>query len=159
MTKHVIKQFRDSSRFLRVFSLLLCMLHEQTIQLIFIHLKEIFDLKGFQFKIMRRQTDENGRGVMNLKKSYTLAHTNLKNKTITIDIYTPRFRKPKAIKSILNILAHEIAHHQKPPFHQYFRGHLINRQHFPAFYRQVKKNIEKMRKDKILGQYFIVKED
>lgn len=131
------------------------MFHEQTIHQIFTRLGEIFNLKNFQFKIMRRQIDENGRGVVNLKKSYTLAHTNLKNKTITIDIYTPRFRKPKAIKSILNILAHEIAHHQKPPFGQRWRGRSISRRHYPAFYRQVKRNIEKIKKDKIIGELFL----
>jgi hypothetical protein len=130
------------------------MTHEQIIQIIFTRVGEIFNLQNFTFKIMRRQINEEGRGVMNLKKSFVLAHTSLKNKTITIDIYTPRFRKPKSIKSILNILAHEIAHHQKRPFHQRFRGRIITRQHFPIFYNQVNKNIKKMKKDKVLGQYF-----
>ncbi|MDD5290027.1 MAG: hypothetical protein PHT40_02400 [Patescibacteria group bacterium] len=130
------------------------MSHEEKIKIIFTRLGEIFNLQNFTFKTMRRQIDEQGRGVMNLKKSYVLAHTSLKNKTITIDIYTPRFRKPKSLKSILNILAHEIAHHQKPPFRQRFREHLIIRRHFPIFYNQVNRNIKKMKKDKILGQYF-----
>jgi len=103
---------------------------------------------------MRRQIDEEGRGVLNLKRSYRLAHTSLKNKTITVDIYTPRFRKPKSIRSILNILAHEIAHHQKLPFRQRFRGRIITRQHYPAFYEQVNKNIEKIKRDEILKEYF-----
>jgi len=127
------------------------MLHEQKIQIIFDRLKKIFKLKNFTFKTMRRQIDEQGKGVLNLKKSYTLAHTNLKTKTITIDIYTPRHRKPKAIKSILNILAHEIAHHQKMPYRQFHRGKWIIRQHFPAFYKQCNKNMEKIMKDKVLG--------
>jgi len=128
------------------------MLHEQKIQIIFDRLKKIFKLKNFTFKTMRRQVDEQGKGVLNLKKSYTLAHTNLKTKTITIDIYTPRHRKPKAIKSILNILAHEIAHHQKMPYRQFHRGKWIIRQHFPAFYKQCNKNMEKIMKDKILSE-------
>lgn len=130
------------------------MTYEEEIKIIFLRVAKLFNLEGFSFFSMRRQIDERGRGVMNLKKSYVLAHTSLKNKTITIDIYTPRFRKPKSIKSILNILAHEIAHHQKPPFRQRFRGHLIVRQHFPVFYNQVKRNIKKMKKDEILGQYY-----
>jgi len=130
------------------------MTHEQKIQQIFSRLGEIFNLKNFQFKVMRRRVDEQGRGVLNLKKSYTLAHTSLKDKTITIDIYTPRHRKPKSIKSILNILAHEIAHHQKKPFRQFYRGKWIVRQHFPAFYKQVNKNIEKIRKDPVLTKFF-----
>ncbi|MBU4360701.1 hypothetical protein KKC16_01135 [Patescibacteria group bacterium] len=125
--------------------------HEKIIQEIFARLCEIFSLKNFTFRTMHRQIDTQGRGVLNLKKSYTLAHTNLKTKTITIDIYTPRHRKPKAIKSILNILAHEIAHHQKMPYKQFHKGKWIIRQHYPAFYKQVNKNIEKIRKDKILS--------
>lgn len=125
--------------------------HEKIIQEIFVRLCEIFSLKNFTFRTMRRQVDAQGWGVLNLKKAYTLAHTNLKTKTITIDIYTPRHRKPKAIKSILNILAHEIAHHQKMPYKQFHKGKWIIRQHYPAFYKQVNKNIEKIRKDKILS--------
>ncbi len=131
------------------------MTHEEKINLIFTRISEIFKLKGFIFKIMRRQVDEQGRGVLNLKKSYTLAHTNLKTKTITIDIYTPRHRKPKSIKSILNILAHEIAHHQKMPFRQFHKGKWIIRQHYPAFYNQVNKNIKKMQKDKELNAFIL----
>lgn len=130
------------------------MTHEQKVQQIFFRLIKLFKLNGFNFKIMRRQINKQGRGVLNLKKSYILAHTNLKNNSITVDIYTPRYRKPKSIKSILNILAHEIAHHQKMPFRQIFKGRIITRQHYPEFYQQVNKNIEKMKMDKVLGEYF-----
>jgi hypothetical protein len=130
------------------------MTHEEKIEEAFKRTGEIFNLSGFKIRTMRRQIDEEGRGVLNLKKSYVLAHTNLKNKTITIDIYTPRHRKPKSIKSILGILAHEITHHQKLPFRQWWRGRWIVRRHYPEFYEQVKKNIEKMRRDRVLGEYF-----
>ncbi len=92
-------------------------------------------------------------GVKN-PKNMVLGHTNLKNKTVTIDIYTPRFRKPKSQNSILRVIAHEIAHHQKPPFRQRYKGHLIARKHYPEFYEQVTKNIEKFKKDEVLGVYF-----
>ncbi len=128
------------------------MTHEEKIEKMCTRLGEIFNLKGFTFKTMRRHVDSEGKGVLNLKKSYTLAHTNLKTKSITIDIYTPRHRKPKAIKSILNILAHEITHHQKLPYRQFHRGKWIIRQHYPAFYNQVNKNIKKIQKDKILNE-------
>lgn len=127
--------------------------YDKQIEIIFSRICEIFKLKEFTIKIMRRNLDEQGRGTLNLKKSYTLAHTNLKTKTITVDIYTPRHRKPKSIKSILNILAHEIAHHQKMPYRQLYRGKWITRQHYPAFYKQCNKNIQKIRKDKILSQF------
>ena len=73
---------------------------------------------------------------------------------IVIDIFTPRHRKPKAINSILRVLAHEIAHFQKPPYRQRYRGRLIVRQHYPIFYKQVNRNVEKFKKDKTLGEYF-----
>ncbi len=127
--------------------------HEEKIEKICTRLSEIFSLKGFIFKAIKRQVDSHGKGVLNLKKTYTLAYTNLKTKTITIDIYTPRHRKPKSIKSILNILAHEIAHHQKMPYRQFYKGKWIIRQHYPAFYNQVNKNIKKIQKDEILKEY------
>ena len=127
--------------------------HEEKLKIIFQEIARIFKLRGFTFKTMCRQVDATGKGTLNLKKSYTLAHTNLKTKTITIDIYTPRHRRPKSIKSILNILAHEIAHHQKLPYRQLYRGKWIVRQHYPAFYKQCNKNYKKMLKNKILKNY------
>ena len=74
---------------------------------------------------------------------------------VTLDIYTARKRTPKKISAILSVLAHEIAHHQKPPYRQWHRGRWIIRQHYPDFYRQVNKNIYIMKKDALLGRYFI----
>jgi hypothetical protein len=130
------------------------MTQEEKIQELFTRLCGIFKLKNFSLKFMRRQLDEQGRGVLNLKRGYNLAHANLKNRIITIDIYTPKFRRPKAINSILRILAHEIAHFQKPPYRQRFRGRMIIRQHYPLFYKQVNRNIAKIKKYKLLGKYF-----
>jgi len=105
-------------------------------------------LTGFTFKAMNRQAP------INTTKNYSLGYTNLKTKLIAIDIYTPKKRQPKSINSILRILAHEIAHHQKKPYKQLFKGKWINRSHYPLFYKQVNKNIEKFKKDKELGIYF-----
>ncbi|NMC51489.1 hypothetical protein GYA54_02025 [Candidatus Kuenenbacteria bacterium] len=127
---------------------------EKQIIEIFSRVGDIFNLDGYKFRTMRRVVDSEGRGVINLKKSYRLAYINLKKKEITIDIYTPRFRKEKSIASILKILAHEIAHIQKPPFRQLYRRRIISRQHYPEFYSQVGENIERMRRDILLGQYF-----
>lgn len=129
------------------------MTHDEKVFRIFVRLREIFGLDGYELKIMRRITDEEGRGILNLKKSHRLASINLKTKIITLDIFTTRFRKPKAIKSILRILAHEIAHSQKLPFRQLYRRRWINRQHFPEFYEQVKKNVERMMGDEYLVQF------
>ncbi len=130
------------------------MIQEEKIEEIFTHLCGLFKLSNFKLRFMRRVVDGQGKGVLDLKKGYRLAYANLKTKTITIDIYTPKFRRPKAINSILRILAHEIAHFQKLPYRQIYRGKIIVRQHYPAFYRQVNKNIKKMKKDKILRVYF-----
>ncbi|NQU77283.1 hypothetical protein HQ544_01145 [Candidatus Falkowbacteria bacterium] len=123
--------------------------HEQLVQHLFTHACIILRHKGLSFRPMQGRAG----GVKNTK-SYTLGHTNLKKGTITVDIYTPRHRKPKSYNSILRIIAHEIAHHQKPPYRQLYRGHLINRQHYPSFYKQVTKNIKKFQKDEVLEKYF-----
>jgi len=87
-------------------------------------------------------------------RGYVLGYTNLKKNLVVLDVYTARLRKPKKISAILNVLAHEITHHQRPPYRQWHRGRWIIRQHYPRFYKQVNKNIVKIKKDKILKQYF-----
>jgi hypothetical protein len=101
-----------------------------------------------RFRPMRRKTRVNPR------RGFVIGRTNLKTKLITIDIFTPINREPKKISSILRTLAHEVAHHQKPPFRQFYKLRWINRQHYPEFYAQVKDNIERLRGDKRVGGYF-----
>ncbi|OIP55844.1 hypothetical protein COW86_02245 [Candidatus Kuenenbacteria bacterium CG22_combo_CG10-13_8_21_14_all_39_9] len=134
--------------------MIIIMTHEEKIARIWTRVCGIFKLPGFSLKAMRRLVDQEGRGVLNLKKSYNLAHANLKTRVITVDIYTPKFRKPKSINSILRILAHEIAHFQKPPFRQRFRGKWIVRQHYPTYYQQVNWNVERMKEDEVLKNFF-----
>lgn len=105
-------------------------------------------ITGFTFKVMNRQAP------INTAKNYSLGYINLKTKVIALDIFTPKRRQPKSINSILRILAHEIAHHQKKPYKQRYKGRWIIRSHYPAFYKQVNKNIAKFKKDKELGEYF-----
>jgi len=105
--------------------------------------------KKLSFRPMRAREDH-----VNIKRGFVIGRTNLKTGLITIDIFTPKFRKPKSMASILRTLAHEVAHHQKPPYRSRFRGHIINRCHYPVFYRQVTRNINKFKKDKILKRYF-----
>src|SRR3989338_10739403 len=109
----------------------------------------VFNMPQLHFLPMRKQADQ-----INTKRGYVIGRTNLKTGLVTIDIFTPKFRKPKKISSILRTLAHEAAHHQKRPFRSRFRGRIINRSHYPIFYRQVARNIKKLKKDKILGAYF-----
>ena len=133
------------------------MTHEQIIQsacdyaieILKINLRNIIAENELRFRPMNRKNNR-----VNTKRGFVIGRTNLKTGLITIDIWTPKFRKPKKIASILRILAHEVAHHQKPPYRQRYRGRIITRQHFPIFYRQVNRNILKLKKDKILEKFF-----
>ena len=122
---------------------------DQKVQNICDHVLNLFGLNRLKFRPMRRQNNR-----VNTKRGFVIGRTNLKTGLITIDIWTPKFRKPKKISSILRTLAHEAAHHQKPPYRSRFRGRIITRSHYPIFYRQVTRNINKLKKDKVLGVYF-----
>jgi hypothetical protein len=123
--------------------------HEQEVQNICDYALKVLDVSGLKFKPMKRKNC-----AINTKRSFVIGRTNLKTGIITIDILTPRQRQPKKISSILRTLCHEVAHHQKPPFKQLYKFRQINRQHYPLFYKQVKKNITKLKKDKNLAKYF-----
>lgn len=123
--------------------------HEQLISHLFTRACIILKHPELKFRPMQGRT-----GGVKSTRNLTLGHTNLKNKTIFIDIYTPRHRKPKSINSILRVIAHEIAHHQKLPYRQRYKGRLIVRKHYPVFYRQINRNVEKFKRDCILGKYF-----
>jgi len=105
--------------------------------------------ENVKFRPMKRKDNR-----VNTKRGFVIGRTNLRTGLITIDIYTPKKREPKKISSILRTLCHEVAHHQKMPFKQRHRGRWIIRQHYPEFYEQVKKNIEKLSKDKGYEKYF-----
>jgi len=111
---------------------------------IFNQVCKILKIQNFKLRIINRRT----------QKVRRLGYINLKTQTIGIDILTPKRREPKSINSIIRVLAHELAHYQKKPYRQFFRGAWINRIHYPQFYRQVNKNISKIKKDKVLGKYF-----
>lgn len=111
-------------------------------------LKVLTRSKKIRFRPMQR------RGVVNTKKSYVIGRTNLKTGLITIDIFTPTKREPKKISSILRTLCHEVAHHQKPPFRQFYRFRWIVRQHYPEFYEQVNCNIEILKSDSNFSHHF-----
>jgi hypothetical protein len=108
---------------------------------------------GWQNKIKFRPMKRSSH--VNIRRGFVIGRTNLKTGLITIDIWTPKFRRPKTVAGILRTLAHEIAHHQKRPFRQRFRGRVITRAHYPEFYQQVSKNILFFKKDKILNKFFI----
>ena len=124
------------------------MIHEQQVDQLFNRACAVLRMTKLSWRPMRN------RGVKRGTTSYTLGHTNLSDKIVYLDLYTPRLRKPKSLNAILRVIAHEIAHYQKPPYRQRYKGHWIWRQHYPRFYKQVTKNIEKFKKDPKLGQYF-----
>jgi hypothetical protein len=109
---------------------------------------QLLKISGISFRPMRRTRR------VNTKRGFVIGRTNLKTGLITIDIYTPVKREPKSIAGILRVLCHEVAHHQKMPYRQRYRGKIITRQHYPVFYRQVTRNINKLRKDKTLEVIF-----
>ncbi len=116
---------------------------------IFVKACKCLKVKGFTFRVMNRQAP------INTARSFSVGYTNLRTKLIAIDILTPKRRQPKSINSILRVLAHEIAHHQKKPYKQLYKGRIITRSHYPGFYKQVNKNVAKLKKDKELKQYFL----
>lgn len=118
--------------------------HEESVQKICASALKNLKADKLKFRPMQRTA------IVNTKRGYVIGRTNLKTGLITIDIWTPKFRKPKAIASILRTLCHEVAHHQKPPYRQRYRGKIINRQHYPQFYRQVNKNYKILTKKGII---------
>jgi predicted SprT family Zn-dependent metalloprotease len=62
--------------------------------------------------------------------------------------------KPRKLDAILRVICHELAHHQQPPrlYRTWFR--FVRKIHHPHFWRQYKKNVERLTKDEVLGQHF-----
>ena len=125
------------------------MRHEQNCQKIFKQACQVLGISGFKL-----QTIGEFGSLQKSKNRYVLGSINLRSKIVKVKIYTPKLSKPKSYASILRVIAHALAHWQKPPFKQLFKGRWINRMHFPEFYEQVNENIEKFRKDKFLKQCF-----
>jgi hypothetical protein len=123
--------------------------HEQLVQRVCEHALKILKAVGLHFRPMQRKNNH-----VNTKRGFVIGRTNLKTGLITIDVWTPKLRRPKKMASILRTLCHEVAHYQKRPYRQRFKGRWITRQHYPKFYKQIKRNIEKLRKDKILNKFF-----
>jgi hypothetical protein len=123
-------------------------MHEQNCEQIFCIACDVLKLDGFLFKpkVIRA-----GDGYV---RNYKLGYTNLKSKLVVVDIYTQKTKKQKKYSSILAVIAHELAHHQKKPYRQFYKFRWINRIHYPEFYEQVTKNIEKFKKDVSLRQFY-----
>ncbi|MHB8830811.1 MAG: hypothetical protein ACYC44_01720 [Patescibacteria group bacterium] len=125
--------------------------HEALVEHLFQRVLQVLEMPGFELRPMRRRTRGEGR-----LRSVVYGYTRLNQKLVTIDLYTPRTMKTRKIDAILRVIAHELAHHQKPPriYRQWFR--LVRMIHHPLFWTQYKRNVTKLQNDEILGQYFKV---
>ncbi len=126
------------------------MSQEELCQRLFDEACRCLKLEGFTF---RPKTVREGDGYV---KVYKLGYTDLRSKLVVVDIYTQKTKRPKKPSSVLAVMAHELAHHQKRPYRQLDlrRGRWINRIHYPEFYKQVTRNINKFKKDKALRQFY-----
>ena len=122
--------------------------HEQNCEHIFQRACQVLKLQDFAFK---PKIIKAGDGYV---RNYRLGYINLKSKLVVVDIYTQKKKKSKKYSSILAVIAHELAHHQKKPYRQFYMFRWINRIHYPEFYEQVTRNIEKFKKDELLKQFY-----
>lgn len=126
---------------------------EEFVKILFERVCAILAHPELQLRFIKRQACPRRRGSKNAKR-FVKGYINLRTKVIGLDVYTPKRLKPKSPNGLIRTICHEVAHLQKPPFRQRYRGHLIFRQHFPVFYRQVTRNVNKIKKDSALRSYF-----
>lgn len=121
--------------------------HEQLVQLLFDKVCDILQIKDLKLRIINRKGSiTHGR--------YLKGYINLRKRIIGLDIYTPKKMELKSFNGLIRTIAHEISHLQKLPYRQYYKGRWINRQHYPAFYKQIERNINKIKKDATLSAHF-----
>ena len=133
--------------------------HEALVEHLFQRVCIVLNMPGFELKPLRRRM--RGRGAF---RSFKYGYTRLDEKSVTIDLYTPKTMTTRKIDAILRVICHELAHHQSPPklvimqkrsrslFRVSFRRMMLA--HHPEFWQQVKKNVEWISKDEILGEHF-----
>ena len=125
--------------------------HEQLVEHLFKRTCKVLEMPGFELRPLRRRV----RGVGKLR-SYALGYTKLNSNLITVDLYTPRTMKMRKMDAILRVVCHELAHHQEPPRIARVGFRLVRMIHHPHFWAQVKKNVEAIKKDEMLAEYFSV---
>lgn len=134
--------------------------HEALVEHLFQRTCQILNMPGFELKPLRRRMRGKGRF-----RSFKYGYTRLDEKSVTIDLYTPKTMQARRIDSILRVVCHELAHHQAPPkvgFIQkrsrrsLFRVSIrrIVFAHHPEFWQQVKKNVELISKDEVIAEHF-----
>lgn len=123
--------------------------HEAIVEHLFQRCLLVLNMPGFELKPLRRRKRGTGKF-----RSLTYGYTVPGEKWVTIDLYTPKTMKPRKLDAILRVIAHELAHHQKPPkyYRQWFK--LVYMVHHPPFWTQYKKNVAMLERDEVLSIYF-----
>lgn len=133
--------------------------HEALVEHLFQRVCVVLNTPGFELKPLRRRM--RGKGKF---RSFKYGYTRLDEKSITIDLYTPKTMQVRKMDAILRVICHELAHHQAPPkigivqkrsrslFRVSFRRIVFA--HHPEFWQQVKKNVELISQDEVLGEHF-----
>jgi predicted SprT family Zn-dependent metalloprotease len=123
--------------------------HEALVEHLFRRVCLLLGLPDFELKPMRRRL--RGKGAF---RSFKYGYTRLNEKSVTIDLYTPKTMTTRRMDSILRVICHELAHHQAPPRTVIFRRRLCRLAHHPEFWQQVKSNVELISKDEVIAEYF-----
>lgn len=132
--------------------------HEALVEHLFRRVCFVLEMPGFELKPLRRRM--RGKGKF---RSFKYGYTRLDEKSITIDLYTPRTMQVRKMDAILRVICHELAHHQAPPkvvilsrsrslFRVRFRRMILA--HHPEFWQRVKQNVELISQDEVLGEHF-----
>ncbi len=125
--------------------------HEAQVEFLFQRACAVLKMPGFELRPLRRRV----RGQKGSLRSYNQGYTTIGERRITVDLYTPQTMKPRKMGAIIRVVCHELAHHQEPP--AWFRKgwKRIHSAHHPRFWRQYKKNVAKLQKDEILGEFLV----
>ncbi len=123
--------------------------HEALVDHLFNRCCILLEMRGFELKPLRRRKRGTGKF-----RSITYGYTQPGENWVVIDLYTPRTMKPRKLDAIIRVIAHELAHHQKPPCVCLVGWKLKRLIHHPAFWKQYKKNVELLSQDVLLSQYF-----
>lgn len=123
--------------------------HEERVHFLFKRVCLLLQMEEFELRPLRRR--KRGEGKF---RSFRLGYTRLDTKRITIDFYTPKTMQPRQTDAILRVICHELAHHQEPPrlYRSGFR--LLRRSHHPHFWKRYKQNVELLKQDHVLKEYF-----
>lgn len=134
--------------------------HEALVEHLFRRVCVVLDMPDFELKPLRRRARGTGKF-----HSFRYGYTRLNEKSVTIDLYTPKTMTTRRMDAILRVICHELAHHQAPPkimlvqkrsrrslFRVTLRRMIFA--HHPDFWKRVKANVEIISQDEVLGVYF-----